>query len=157
MSGRYAATTEVPTERTRGEIERTLLRYGAEGFAYAWEGNQAMIRFRMHDKYIRMMLTLPDKSAFGFTPAKRYARDEAETLKAWEQGCRQLWRALALVVKAKLAAVEAGITTFESEFLAHIELPNKQTVGQWLIPQVEQIYLTGGHEMPQLLPGVANG
>ena len=156
MTSRYAATTEVPTERTRGEIEHTLRRYGAEGFAYAWEGDEAMIRFRMHGKYIRMMLSLPDKSAFMFTPAKRL-RNEADIVKAWEQGCRQIWRALALVVKAKLEAVETGITTFESEFLAHIELPNKQTVGEWMLPQVEQVYLTGGHEMPRLMPGATDG
>ncbi|WP_242394821.1 hypothetical protein [Anaeromyxobacter oryzisoli] len=35
--GRYAQGTSVPMERSRAEIERTLVRYGASGFAYAWE------------------------------------------------------------------------------------------------------------------------
>jgi len=30
-------------------------------------------------------------------------------------------------------------------------MPNNQTVGQWLAPQIEQVYLTG--KMPPLLPG----
>lgn len=58
--------------------------------------------------------------------------------------------ALALVVKAKLEAVESGISTFEQEFMAHIVLPNGQTTGQWMIPQIEAAYKTG--TMPALLP-----
>lgn len=63
---------------------------------------------------------------------------------------RQRWRALALVIKAKLEAVEAGITEFEEEFLAHIVLPNGGTVGQFMLPQVATAYETG--QMPPLLP-----
>ena len=33
-----------------------------------------------------------------------------------------------LVIKAKLEAVEAGVTTFEQEFLANMVLPDKTTV-----------------------------
>ena len=46
------------------------------------------------------------------TPPARQA-DAAEVagmLKHWEQACRQKWRALALVIKAKLEAVAAGAT-----------------------------------------------
>ena len=34
---KYAATTDVPAEKSRAEIEATLRRYGATGFAYGWE------------------------------------------------------------------------------------------------------------------------
>ena len=37
MSGRYVQGTDVPAERSRAEIERTLSRYGAEGFLYGWD------------------------------------------------------------------------------------------------------------------------
>lgn len=33
---RYAANTSVPADRSRGEIERILARYGADSFAYAF-------------------------------------------------------------------------------------------------------------------------
>ena len=56
-----------------------------------------------------------------------------------------------LIVKAKLEAIEAGISTIEREFLADVVMPNNQTVGQWLAPQIEQVYLSG--KMPPLLPG----
>lgn len=58
---------------------------------------------------------------------------------------------LALVIKAKLEAVAAGITSFEDEFLAHIMLPSGGTVGEWARPQLEVAYSTGA--MPALLPG----
>lgn len=34
---RYAATTEVTSEKSRAEIERTVSRYGATGFMYGWQ------------------------------------------------------------------------------------------------------------------------
>ena len=68
---------------------------------------------------------------------------------AWEQACRQHWGALLLIMRAKLEAVESGITTLESEFLANIVLPDRGTVGQWLAPQVDEAYATG--RMPPTL------
>jgi hypothetical protein len=59
-------------------------------------------------------------------------------------------KALALVIKAKLEAVEAGISLFENEFMANIMLPNGGIVGDWMRPKIEQAYLTG--QMPQDLP-----
>ena len=48
-------------------------------------------------------------------PRERGARARQET---HDQACRQRWRALLLVIKAKLEAVTAGISTVETEFLA---------------------------------------
>ena len=64
---------------------------------------------------------------------------------------RQRWRALALVIKAKLEAVEAGIVTFEEEFAMHMVLPNGQTVGEWVVPQINQAYEL--NQMPALMSG----
>jgi hypothetical protein len=118
---------------------------------YGWEGNAAMIIFRAHERMLRFVLTLPDKTdiQFQLTPSKR-RRTPPAALEAWEQACRQKWRALALVIKAKLEAVESGIETFEQAFLSNIVLPNNQTVAQFMLPQVEQAYLTG--KLPELLP-----
>ena len=69
-------------------------------------------------------------------------------LGAWEQACRQRWRALVLMVKGKLEGIECGIATIENEFLAYACLPNGQTVGQWIQPQMKKV-LKG--DMPKLL------
>lgn len=149
---RYAANTDVPSDRSRAEIERTLERYGADQFFYGWQGGAATIGFRMHERRVQFVLPLPDRNddEFRLTPSRGYLRSEKDQAAAYEQAVRQKWRALALVVKAKLEAVESGITTFEEEFLAHIVLPNGQRVGAWMIPQVGTAYETGS--MPPLLP-----
>ena len=53
------------------------------------------------------------------------------------------------MIKAKLEAVESGISVFEEEFLAHLVMPDGKTVGQSILPQVEAAYQTG--KMPSLL------
>ncbi|WP_018865082.1 hypothetical protein [Thioalkalivibrio sp. ARh3] len=148
---RYAAQTDVTSDRSRAEIERILQRYNASSFMYGWEGDRAVVAFQMNDRRIRFDLPMPDRHSHLFTETDTgRARSESAAHKAWEQACRQRWRALALVIKAKLEAVESGITEFEGEFLAHIQLPDGQTAGAWMRPQIERAYQTG--EMPALLP-----
>lgn len=151
---RYAAKTEVPAEKSRMEIEATLKRYGADQFIYGWEESRAVLGFRAHGRQVKFALPLPAKTEQRFTHYKdghgnQRPRSPTSALEAWEQGCRQAWRALALVIKAKLEAVAAQITCFEDEFLAHILLPDGQQVGQWLRPQIAIAY--AGGTMPPLL------
>lgn len=68
---------------------------------------------------------------------------------------RRRWRALALGIKGKLETVATGIQTFEEEFLANIVLPNKQTVAEWLEPQLTAQYKGG--KMPRMLEYVGDG
>jgi hypothetical protein len=68
-----------------------------------------------------------------------------------EQVEREHWRALLLLVKAKLEFVAGGLSTVEREFLAHVVLPNGSTVGDEIAPRLEQAYATGS--VPLLLPG----
>lgn len=150
---RYAEGTSVSVENSRMEIERTLRRYKADAFAYGSEGRRATIMFRMSDRHIRFILTLPDPADREFTQHSRGARTLEAAEKAWEQACRQKWRALALVIKAKLEAVSAGITTVEDEFLAHTILPDGSTVGQWVKPQLDEAYRIGAMPTSLLLEG----
>lgn len=154
---RYAEDTQVSAERSRGEIESTLQRYGASAFMYGWDQDQAVIQFKAHERQVRFVLPLPDRSdrEFTHTPSRGTARTAEQALAEWEKACRQRWRALALVVKAKLEAVATGITEFEDEFLAHVVLPDGTTAGQWLRPQIATAYETG--VMPELLPALGTG
>ena len=147
---RYAEATTVSTESSRAEIERTLRRYKADSFYYGSEGRVAVIGFRMSDRQIRFKLTMPDPKDREFTQHSRGARTPEAAEKAWEQACRSAWRALALVIKAKLEAVSAGITTVEDEFLAHILLPSGETVGDWAKPQLDEAYRIGTQPSPFL-------
>lgn len=141
---KYASDTSVSVESSRMEIERTLTRYKADAFAYATEPGRASIMFRMAGRQVRFVLALPDRADREFTHHSRGVRTEASADAAWAQACRQRWRALALVIKAKLEAVSAGITTIEDEFLAHTILANGRTVGEAIKPQIEEHYALGG-------------
>jgi hypothetical protein len=150
---KFAENTTVSTEASRMEIERTLRRYQADAFAYATEGRKATILFRLRGRHIRFAMTLPDREDKSFTEYSQgrsvFRRAESEIDKRWEQACRQKWRALALVIKAKLEAVAAGITSVEDEFLAATVLPSGQTVGEWAAPEIEEAYRIG--KMPRSL------
>ena len=149
---RYASSTSVSSNKSRDEIERTLTRYGATGFIYGWQENQAVVAFQMNERRIKFMLPMPDRLAreFTHTPERGTPRTEEAVMRAYEQAVRQRWRALVLVIKAKLEAVDSGITEFDDEFMAHIVLPDGATVGQHMKPQIETAYGTGN--MPPLLP-----
>ena len=142
---RYASQTTVSSDRSRAEIEALLQRYGADQFCYGWTNGSAVIGFRMCSRCVRFTLPMPDKTdeRFTRTPGGRRTRSGSDALRAWEQEGRQRWRALKIVILAKLEAVEAGISTFEREFLSAILLPDGQTVGQWMAPALETVYKTG--------------
>ena len=78
----YARNTTVSAMRTRNEIEETLERYGADGFAYATQGNLATVIFAMENRRIRLVLELPDPEDFRYTnhspPRERSARAQHE-------------------------------------------------------------------------------
>lgn len=147
----YAQDTEVPVEKSRAEIERILTRYGADKFMVGSDQSQAVLAFQIRGKMIQFQLPLPDRKdkRFWFTPSRQNQRSEPEAYRAWEQACRSRWRALRLCIQAKLEAVECGITSFESEFLAHFVMPDGQTLGQHVIPRIEEITKLG--KMPQML------
>lgn len=131
----YASGTEVAPERSRDEIERTLTRYGADGFAYGWQGEEAMVAFQLGERHVRFRLPMPERGEFARAPAGR-ARSPGSQQAAYEAEVRRRWRALALMVKAKLEAVATGIVTFDEEFLAHMVVASGGTIGEALIPQL---------------------
>lgn len=151
---RYAAETTVPVERSRAEIEQALMRYGADEFHSGWHTNKAMIAFRLRQLFVRFILPIPERTEKRFTHKKdrwgtQAKRSDLQAEKAWDQEVRQRWRALLLTIKAKLEAVECGISTIEQEFLAFIVLPNQLTVGEWFIDQALPAIRAG--RMPLML------
>lgn len=150
---RYASQTTVSQEKSRAEIEATLQRYGATSFLYATNPENAVVGFIIGGRQVRFTLPMPDPKDRAFTHHSRGMRTANAAYGAWEQAGRQRWRALALVIKAKLEAVSAGITTIEDEFLAHTVLPDGSTVGQWAAPQLAIAYESGAMPSTLLLEG----
>lgn len=140
---RFASETSVPVERSRAEIEALVVKYGATHFNSGWMPSAAQIAFQLKDLWIRFVLPLPSKDDARFkhkTVKAPYSNrmiqkplTARQSVEKYEQEIRSRWRALALVVKAKLEAVECGISTLENEFLAFIVLPGTAfTVGEWM-------------------------
>lgn len=147
--GRYAGTTSVPVERSRAEIEGILKRYGADEFQYGWNKGSEVVAFLYEGRHVRLVLPMPteDDPDIKLTPrGKLRPPGQIEDEIAKEH--RRRWRALALVIKAKLEAVESGIADFSEEFLAYTVLPNQLTIGQVLRPQLDEVARTG--KMPGL-------
>ena len=147
--GTYANKTTVGQDQSRAEIERVLDRYGATSFAYFKSEGQVLVAFEMRKRRITFKVVLPAKKDFSVTDSGRSRKSENAVQEAYEQAVRQRWRALALVIKAKLESVDSGIETFEEAFLAQIMLPDGQPVGQWMAPQIKLAYETA--QMPPLL------
>lgn len=137
----YAAETEVPVSRSRAAIEELLREHGATKFASGWSETHDTLQFELHGRVIRFMLPRPDRNDSKFTQWSKqqaWRKATAQMVQSRiEQADRQRWRALYLVIRAKIEAVEAGIAIFEQEFLAFIVLPNDLTIGDALVPQLQ--------------------
>jgi hypothetical protein len=145
----YAKDTTVTPERSRAEIEQTLRRYGADAFSFAFDGERAAIAFRMNERMVRFEVIVPPLSEFRYAKGYR-SRTETQQRAARDKIERQRWRALLLVIKAKLEAVESKIETFDEAFMPHLTLPDGSRFGDWAAPQIAEVYETG--QMPDLLP-----
>lgn len=149
---KYASKTKVPIDRSQAEIKNILYRYGAGQYVCAedWDGgNQAAIGFSYRGLSVRMTLKMPAPSEFALTPSG-LERAAGARDKEHSQACRQRWRALVLSVKAKLEAVDSGISTFEQEFLPYLVVSGGKTVGERVLPEITRAISTG--EIPKLLP-----
>lgn len=139
---RYAAKTNVDSMKSRMEIERIVMKYGCASFTYMINENDAVIGFKSHDRFVRMEIKLPtlEQASVNKAGQRMHQRQAAASQ---EQQIRQRWRALALVVKAKLESVELGVATFQQEFMPYILLPDGSTVGEHTAPLIESAYKTG--------------
>jgi hypothetical protein len=151
MNARYATGTDVPADRSIAEIRKTLRRYGATSFAFGEDEHGAVVGFAAHGRQVRFVLPMPDPDdkEFRLTGTGR-DRSAAAAEAAFEAAVRRVYRVFALVIKAKLEAVESGLVEFQAEFLAHIVLPGGMTVGDVVDGKVDEAYRTG--EVPPLLP-----
>ena len=142
---KFAENTRVPVGRSRDEIERTLQRYGADGFYYGSDSSGAAIAFKYQNRAIKFNLPLPKRDDFRST--KTGEQD-------WERAVRRLWRVLLLALKAKLELVDSGLTSFEDEFLAQTCLPEGDTVSERL--QEKLTAMLDGGKTPPLLTGATH-
>lgn len=141
----FAADTEVPAERTQGEIYKLLRVHGAAPVAVVLNVGAVTVMFQLNSRTIRLAVPLPTngppRDGRGRITASKQAILHAREI-------RRRWRSLLLVLRAKLEAVQSGIVTFESEWLAYIVTTDGKTVGEKMAPQLDAIAHEG--DMPVL-------
>lgn len=154
MPRRYAEGTTVPVSRTKVEIANLLEAHGAKKYGVMSDADQGLtvLMCELEGRMLRFEVYAVDSAQFEQTASGRSRTPEA-IKKACATEEKRRWRAQLLILKAKLEAIAGGDATVDSEFLAHIMLPNGGTVGQAMGPKLDAAYRTG--EMPTLplLPG----
>lgn len=130
----YAETTKVPVQNTISEIQRTVAKFGGEQFIHASMEDRLVVGFSMEGRQVRFQVP-------------QYPQDG--------QTSRSVARALFLVLKAKLVAVNSGVAIFEDEFLGNIVLPDGRLLSQHVKPHLITAYETG--EIPPMLPDYSGG
>ena len=138
---RYAEGTGVPVERSKAELDRLLSKHGATQRGVLVDDGasvgRALVMFTLDGRQYRIDVPLPTRKEF---PDGRQR----------EQRTRERWRALILMVKAKLELCALGVSTVEREFLADLVLPDGKRLHAALINGIRKAYETG--QMPPLLP-----
>jgi len=152
MTSRYARGTDVPIDRSEVEIKRTLSRYGADDIVSGQSSRRgiAFVQFHYRDLPIEARIPIPsrDDPEFTETPTGK-ERSASSAMNEWEKACRQRWRILLLLIKAKLEAIESGVASPEEELLGWILLPDGETVGRKFLPHVRSA--VEGGKLPKLL------
>lgn len=136
----YAKGTSVSVGKTREEIESLLRRFGCEEYGASNRPGEAVVFFRKEAWRVQMRMKLPSRKEieaewYNSRRTRYTTPTEVQALTRLEQREREAWRALLLVLKAKWAALEHGIETFEEAFLAHVVVANGQTVGDVVLPR----------------------
>jgi hypothetical protein len=130
--------TSVSVVRSKEQIAKTLRQAGARGVEMQeeWEGDRTtllLVRFMWPTEQGAMLRVRFQASPL---PPERGSRT------AWkispEQRERQAWRGLAWYIESLVKAAAFGIVPFEAVFLAYFENDRGVTIGDQLIPQIEQ-------------------
>lgn len=125
----YAEATKVPASRTIVETKELLRKHGCTSIYEAEEPDRVMVGFKFGNYLYRI----------GIEKTKGMS----------ERDINRRWRVLAFTIKAKLISIAEEVSTHEQEFFHNIVMPDNCTLGERLMPQVAQLYLTG--RMPTTL------
>jgi hypothetical protein len=143
MSYRYAQETTVPVATSKASVERLLKGAGATHFFIGETDSTDVVGCKIAGRFVRFQVV---------RPTEKWAQKEATTKRnptaynrknGIEQEHRRRWRCMELLIKAKLAAVDGKIRTFEQEFLADTLMPDQRTVYEHVSASLADAYEHG--------------
>ena len=97
------------------QLERLLLEHNIDTFGYERVGDIAIVRFKMDERKLRLVVKMPDINDFRTTPTGRIRAITSRNEEYWKE-VRRRWIAMKNLIGAKLEGIEHGITTFRDEF-----------------------------------------
>lgn len=125
---RYASDTKVTVSSSQAELRKLLTKYGVSSFGFAEQPGGAMLAFQAggYNHRVFMPIRSAEDSAFAYAGTRR--RDAKGRKAAASQEERARWRALLLVVKAKLEYAAILGQSVESAFTEYRVLSSGRTV-----------------------------
>jgi hypothetical protein len=138
----YAKGTTVSVSSSQMEIAKTLERYKVHTYSFGARPGLAMVEFELTQMPIRVAVPLPEKPARQKGASPETGRTVDLWIR-WEQDVKECWRALLLLIKANLEAIERGIVKAEEAFMAYLLLPEGRTVGDVVLPAYHAALKTG--------------
>jgi hypothetical protein len=143
-------STNVPVEKSQGQIRKLLSGQGASRLAFGEEREAAGRRWAAvtfvigaHAVRLRVPLKPVDEREVRrkLMRARTKTQDEIRNT-LYEHEEKRIWRVLAWNLKARMVAVQEGVETFEEAFLAHLLDPRTGTTIYEQLAQSGQVQLT---------------
>ena len=155
----YATGTTVTAEKTLGEIKGLLKQRGVTNIMTHDIPQQFSLAFEYNGVPYRITLPLPAFDDPTFWDYKRggvtYQRTPGAANELYDKEFNRRWRAFGMVIKAKIVAVEEGISTMEAEFIGNAILKYGRTVSETYASDMPALAASGA--MSALaLPGGGN-
>lgn len=142
MARNYAEGTKVPLEKSLAEINGMLSRLNCSQTMTMQTDDHFMVAFVIDKVAYKMSVPKPNPKEKRFTEVgingstTKPATPKQHAEKVQQEMARRM-RALAALIKARLVAVDEGITTMERAFIGDIVAgPNGQTVADMIVPQI---------------------
>lgn len=143
----FSKGSKVSADQTLGEIRRLLRQFGAGPVVFGDSDDRISVGFEMETRSIRFVVPLPEPGGevlLRIANSNR-TRTRPQTDAEYQQIIRSRWRALLLVIKAKLESVHSEIETFDEAFMAEIVMqsddpryPNGVTMAEFFLPMLPQ-------------------
>jgi hypothetical protein len=136
---RYAEGTTVSVESSRGEITGILAKHGVTTMAWGAGPGGDQLQFELNGRRYKFFIERPTarilwevwKEEGKTERVLKYLPNESQVAAEW----RRRWRAIVLLIKAKLEFSSGGDTTIEREFMPYLVMASGQTLGEWVESQ----------------------
>jgi len=133
MATKYAAGTTVPVNRSKADLEKICIKYGAKNFSVLQNDFLTAIFFKYHDRVYRFDM---DMGKIKIAKTGNQVNDK----KKFEAEERRRWRVMVITLKAMFESVENEVMDYELLFQPYTVLPDNTIIGHRISKQIDQLY-----------------